>query len=123
MQSYIDTAIGNYKNGQSITSGTGEFTAKEDGYELYLSTQHFSYYITVIEEVRTVGFWFWKHEEVRYTAIVVVNDTYNFDCEREWDSFGNIMNNLAYFYHKNGGGNDFEWYATYSYTTNWTLVH
>ena len=63
------------------------------------------------------------HEYTLEGNIVVVNDTYNFDSEIEWDSFGNIMNNFAYFYHKNGGGNDFERYATYSYTTNWTRVH
>ena len=63
------------------------------------------------------------HEYTLEGNIVVVNDTYNFDSEIEWDSFGNIMNNFAYFYHKNGGGNDFDWYAIYSYTTNWTRVH
>jgi hypothetical protein len=59
MQVYIDTAIENYKKGQVTTIGTGEFTADDDGYELYLSTQHFSYSITVTEESRTVGMWWW----------------------------------------------------------------
>ena len=120
MQSYIDSAIENYKSGQSTTTGYGEFTAGEDGYELYLSTQHFDYTITVAEETRTVGIWFWKHEETRYTAAVTVHDTYNFDTFREWNSFGNTMNNLAYAYHILGGGNDFEWFATYTYSTKWT---
>ena len=120
MQSYIDSAIENYKSGQSTTTGYGEFTAGEDGYELYLSTQHFDYTITVAEETRTVGIWFWKHEETRYTATVTVHDTYNFDTFREWNSFGNTMNNLAYAYHILGGGNDFEWFATYTYSTKWT---
>lgn len=119
MQSYIDTAIENHKNGQSTTKGTGEFTSAEDGYELYLSTQHFNYTIVVTEETRTVGFLWWKHEEVRYTAMVTVSDTYNFDALREWNSFGNVMNNLAFIYHAFGGGNDYEWKATYTYTTKW----
>ena len=51
---------------------------------------------------------------------VTVDDTYNFDTIREWDSFGNTMNNLAYLYHFLGGGNDYEWVTTYTYSTKWT---
>ena len=119
MESHIKSAIDNYKNGQSTTIGTDEFTAEEDGYELFLSTQHFDYTITVTEESRTVGILWWKHEEVRYIATVTVHDEYNFDTFRECNSFGNIMNNIAYIYHFLGGGKDFEWYATYTYTTKW----
>ena len=122
MKAHIKTAIENYKNGQSTTTGTDEFTAGDDGYELYLSTQHFDYTITVTEETRTAGSLWWKHEEVRYIATVTVHDTYNFDTLREWDGFGNIMNNIAYIYHFLGGGKDFEWYATYTYTTKWEDV-
>ena len=122
MKAHIKTAIENYKNGQSTTTGTDEFTAGDDGYELYLSTQHFDYTITVTEETRTAGSLWWKHEEVRYIATVTVHDTYNFDTLREWDGFGNIMNNLAYIYHFLGGGKDFEWYATYTYATKWEDV-
>ncbi len=120
MQSFIDLAIENYKNGQTTTTGSGEFKAEEDGYELYLSIQRFDYKINVIEETRTVGFWWWKHKETRYTAIVTVHDKYNFDSFRSWNSFGNIMNNFAYAYHLSGGGNDFDWYAIYTYSTKWT---
>ena len=119
MKAFIAEAIANYKSGQSSTNGYGEFTAAEDGYELYLSTQHFTYTITVTAEIRTVGFWWWKHREVQYTATVVVHDTYNFDALREWDSFGNTMNNIAYIYNAFGGGNDYEWYATYTYKEKW----
>ena len=55
------------------------------------------------------------------TATVTVHDTYNFDTYREWNSFGNAMNNLAYSFHGWGGGNDFEWFATYTYSTKWTM--
>lgn len=122
MQAYVNSAIDNYKNGQLTTTGYGEFTSDEDGYELYLSTQHFDYTITVAEETRTVGFLWLKHQEKRYTATVTVHDVYNFDTFREWNSFGNAMNNLAYAYHLLGGGNDFEWFATYTYSTNWLYI-
>ena len=36
------------------------------------------------------------------TVTVTVHDIYNFDTYREWNSFGNTMNNLAYTYHKLG---------------------
>ena len=122
MQSYVGKAIDNYKAGQSITSGYGEFTAAEDGYELYLSTQHFSYTVTIAEESRTTDFWWWKHTEARYTATVVVHDIYNFDKLREWNSFGNVMNNIAFLYNALGGGRDYEWFATYKYSTKWKTV-
>ncbi len=120
MQFDIAAAIDNYKAGQSTTTGYGEFTSGEDGYELYLSTQHYDYTITVVEEFRTVGIWWWKHKETRYTATVTVHDIYNFDTLREWNSFGNVMNNLAYIYHFLEGGNDFEWFATYTHSSKWT---
>ncbi len=123
MQKYIYQALENYViKDEKVTRGTGEFTGSEDGYELYLSTQHFTYCISVTEERRTRGFWFWKHEEVRYTATVTVYDTYDFDEFRDWNSFGSIMNNLAYIY-SFFGGNDYDWYATYTYTTEWTDVN
>ena len=122
MQAAINTAIENYKAGQSVTFGYGEFTSEEDGWDLYLSTQHFSYTITVEKETRTVGFLWWKHKEERYVATVEVYDRYDFNNLREWNSFGNIMNNLAYIYHIFGGGDDYEWFATYTYTTKWEDV-
>ena len=121
MQSFIDSAIDKYIAGQTApTTKTGEFTSEEDGYELYLSTQQFDYTITVVKETRTVGIWWWKHEEIRYTASVIVHDTYNFDSIRTWNSFGNIMNNFAHIYHNLGGGNDFDWFAAYTHSTKWT---
>ena len=120
MRSIVDKAIDDYRSGQSTPPGTGELTANEDGYELYLSTQHFSYTVDVATETRSVGFGRWKHEEIRHTATVVVSDIYNFDSLRDWNSFGNIMNNIAYLYHLAGGGNDFAWTATYTYSTKWT---
>ena len=122
MQSYIDDAIDNYMEGKSTTTGSGEFTSREDGYELYLSTQHFTYSIEVEEETRTAGFLWWKHDETRYTATVTIHDNYDFDSYREWNSFGNVMNNLAYLYHSLGGGKNYEWSAIYTYSTKWATV-
>ncbi len=122
MQSYVDNAIESYKKGDPIEPGSGEFTSDADGNELYLSTQHFDYSITVTKETRTTGWWIWTRKEERYTATVTVHDTYNFDHVREWNSFGNVMNNLAFIYDTIIGGADFEWYATYTYSTAWTVV-
>ena len=121
MKAYIQLAIANFEAGQSVTTGYGEFTREEDGDELYLSTQHFDYTITIVKEFRTVGF-FRPREMMCYRATITVHDTYNFDSLREWEGFGNVMNNLAYIYHVFGGGNDFEWSATYTYSTKWTDV-
>ena len=123
MQTYIEDAIDNYESGQSITTGYGEFTAAEDGTDLYLSTQHFDYTITVTKETRTASIFSWQGEVTRYTATVTVHDTYNFDSYRAWNSFGNILNNIAYAYHTYVGGNDFEWFATYTYSTPWTIAN
>lgn len=122
MRSLIDQAIENFKSGISNEPGSAEFTHEEDGWDLYLSTQHFNYEIDVVEETRTKGFWFWKHEEVRYTATVVVYDVYNFDNLRSGFSLGNILNNGAYILNVLGVGNDYEWYATYTFSTKWETV-
>ena len=119
MQKHVAEAIENKKNGKLTTSGDDEFTAAEDGWELYLSTQHYRYVIDVKEETRTIGTWLWKKEQVRYIATVVVYDTYNFDTLREWNSLGNILNNGAYIAHAFGVGNDYTWYAAYTYTSKW----
>jgi hypothetical protein len=57
---------------------------------------------------------------VRHKATVVVHDKYNFDEFRDWSSFGSVMNNLAYAYSILIGGNDFDWFAVYTYKTKWT---
>ena len=124
MNSLIESAIDTYiSTGKSFFADTHEFKADSGEDELYLSTQHFKYEITIAQETRTAGILWWKHEEARYTANVTVYDKYNFDKIREWEGFGNIMNNLAYTYHVLGGGNDYDWYATYTYATKWTDVH
>lgn len=74
MQRYVNAAIKNYKAGQAFTEGTGEFTASEDGYELYLSTQHFSYSISVERKTRNIGFWIFKRLQEQYCAHVYVYD-------------------------------------------------
>ncbi len=123
MQGFIKTAIDNYRNGESITEDDAEFTRQDDGYDLYLSLQHFHYRIKVHEETRIKGFWLWKHQETRYIAEVTVTDVYNFDSLRKWNSFGNDMNNLAYIYHNVfGGGNDYAITAEYQVRTKWYKI-
>lgn len=82
-------------DGEYAFHGTGEFTP-EDGYELYLSTQHFDYTILICEETRTVRRVFSKKKQIRYEATVMIHDTYNFDTLRGWKGVGDILNNLAY---------------------------
>ncbi|MBR6825252.1 MAG: hypothetical protein IKM59_01760 [Oscillospiraceae bacterium] len=52
MHRFIDWAIDNYKKGKPLSFGTEKFTADEDGYNLNLSTQQFSYVISVKKESR-----------------------------------------------------------------------
>lgn len=122
MQSAIDNAIEQYKDGQLPKSGSLHFTPDNGGYELYLGIQHCSYSITVTEETKTTGLWFWKKEKTRYVATVVVSDIYNFDEIRDWNSVGSIANNIAYIYNLLGGGHDYEWTATFTQTTKWETV-
>ena len=121
MRQIVDSAIENYKVGQPVTSGESEFTSA-DGKELYLSTQQFYYTVTVEEQTRTKGWWIFKREQIRYVATVTVEDTYNFDSFREGTGVGTIMNNIAYLYHLLGGGHDYEWSATYTYSTKWKKI-
>ena len=58
----------------------------------------------------------------RYCATVMVYDEYNFDEYRKGLTFGNVMNNIAYGYYNAGGGNDYDWYAIYTYYTEWEKV-
>ena len=122
MKSLIDRAISDYKNGEIMTFDSAEFTAKDDGWDLYLSTQHFKYVITIAEEIRPSAFLRWRHTEKRYCATVMVYDKYNFDQYRKGLTFGNVMNNIAYRYYNAGGGNDYYWYAIYTYYTEWEKV-
>ena len=77
-----------------------------------------SYIITVRTETRTRGVWFWKHEQTRYVAEVMVSDFYNFDS-KPWSGLGNILNNGAAILHCVGVGKDYYWEANYSYATKW----
>ena len=120
IHSLVYKAYKETNSSQNHIEGTGEFTFKEDGPGLYLSTQHFNYYIyDVKKEVRVVNYIFFKKTQVRYTAKVIVYDYYNFDSVREWNSFGNIMNNIAYYMHQYGAGKDYMWYAAYIHATPW----
>ncbi len=122
MKNYIDLAIEAYKNGEGkyVFTGTGEFTS-EDGYELYLSTQHFNYKILVCDITETVDIMGTKITLTRYEAIVAIYDKYDFNGLNECEGVGNILNNMAYAYHMIGGGTDFERMAMYIYDTEWQI--
>jgi hypothetical protein len=123
MNGYIERAINNYKSTGKSHTGllTGEFTRKADGWDLYLSTQHFSYEIFVKRETRTRGFWFWKYKQERYVATVYVYDEYDFD-PKPWKGVGNVMNNIAWILNCGGVGNDYKWTATYTSETKWKRI-
>ena len=120
MQKLIFKAFDVYQEtGKNYFEGENEFTPKEDGYDLYLAVQKFSYSISLTEETRTTGIWFWRRKEKRYVVNVIVHDTYNFDELRKWNSFGNFMNNVAVLYDVFLGGHDFYWSANYTVFGRW----
>ena len=119
MQEKVNEAILNYQNDSSnyYVRDTVEFT-RDDGWNSYLAFGAVSYIITVRTETRTRGVWFWKHEQTRYVAEVMVSDFYNFDS-KPWSGLGNILNNGAAILHCVGVGKDYYWEANYSYATKW----
>lgn len=119
MQEKVNEAILNYQNDSSnyYVRDTVEFT-RDDGWNFYLAFGAVSYIITVRTETRTRGVWFWKHEQTRYVAEVMVSDFYNFDS-KPWSGLGNILNNGAAILHCVGVGKDYYWEANYSYATKW----
>ena len=125
MKGFINEAIDESKKGfldghEIHENQSAIFTREEDGSELYLALHKFSYTITVTKEIKVTKFLWWTFKKHRYKADVTVTDTYNFDKIQEWDSFGNVMNNLAYLYHeKLGGGKDYDIEATYTVYTKW----
>ena len=122
MDGHIQNAINRYESGGAAAYyGTDEFTPTEDGANLYLSTQHFSYFIAVTTEKRFRGFWDQNCKQERTVATVYVYDTYDFD-PKAWNGIGNVLNNLAYYLNYYGGtGNDYYWCAAYSYKCEWRL--
>ncbi len=119
MRGKVNEAILNYQNDSSnyYVRDTVEFT-RDDGWNSYLAFGAVSYIITVRTETRTRGVWFWKHEQTRYVAEVMVSDLYNFDS-KPWSGLGNILNNGAAILHCFGVGKDYYWEANYSYATKW----
>ena len=123
VQGYINNAINNFKKtGIAYTNlKYGEFTVKEDGWDLYLSTQHFSYQIHVCCETRLRGV-FWRYRQYRYVATLMIYDEYDFDL-KDWNGLGNVLNNMAYILHVGGSvGNDYKWTAIYVYKTKWSKI-
>jgi len=93
--------------------------------DLYLGIGACSYEIKVTTETRTRGL-FNKKTQVRYTARVYVDDTYDFQ-HKKWsgvssvlEGIGTALNNATYYLHEYGDvGADYEWTAYYEYSTNW----
>ena len=81
-----------------------------------------SYELDIKEERQTLNLWFFKIEQVRYIVTVEVHDRYDF-TKQEWDGVGNYLNNYAMYAHDWFGiGKDYDWYATFTYTTPWETV-
>ena len=131
MENLAIDAIENYNaTGKDVTTGDGEFTSDEDGWNLYLSTQHFNYIAEVQRETKSVEeHWMYKFfpdlfatpTVERFTVTIYVIDTYNFDDLRSWSSLGNILNNIAYEMNQYGVGHDYIWVAEYSYVSEWSI--
>ena len=111
----IADAIKNYdETGISTSSGTIEFTPDQGGVSLYLSIQHCNYKLTVTKEVRTTKRLFFNYSEEHYIVEIEIWDTYDFDL-KEWNGFGNIVNNIAALLHCFDVGNDYEWRVSLTY--------
>ena len=111
----IADAIKNYdETGTSISSGTIEFTPDQGGLSLYLSIQHCNYRVTVTKEIQTRKLLFFKYPEEHYIVQMEIWDTYDFDL-KEWNGFGNIVNNIAALLHCFDVGNDYDWRVSLTY--------
>ena len=68
---------------------------------------------------------FWKWISIFRSVCVAevkVSDTYNFDSYRDGGSLGDKLNNWAYKYKQNGGGNDYDWESRFTYKTKWEEI-
>ncbi len=87
--------------------------------DLSLSVGSARYLMSISKETRTTGFLWWRKEESRYVADVLVWDVYDFTEWRTDDSFGSIMNNIAYIGQSMGLIVPYYWQAKFTLTTKW----
>lgn len=120
----VNEAIEDYKLGVSEEEwghGTLYYGASDDP-DLWLAVRRCEYSLAIVEERRTLDFWLFKIELVRYETTVTVHDKYDF-TEQPWDDVGNYLNNYAMYAHDIFGvGKDYDWYATFTYKTAWKTV-
>jgi len=91
----------------------------KDSLDLFLAVRRCNYTIQIIEEKRTTGVWIWEREQTRYSITITVSDRYDFTSQ-PWDSVGNYLNNAAWILHDYFDvGKDYQWDATFTYTTKW----
>ena len=103
----------------TISTYSGETFSDKD---LALSVGKARYSMTIVEELRTSGFLWWKKEEHRYVATITIFDKYDFTEFRTDFSFGSIMNNLAFFGQIGGIVEPYYWEAQVVITTEWEAV-
>ena len=111
------TQFGSY-HGSFSTYGAESFNDKD----LSLSIGAARYIMTITKETRTSGFGWWKKEEMRYVATITVFDTYDFTEWRTDNSFGSIMNNIAYIGQIFDVVKPYDWQATFTMSTDWEEI-
>ena len=100
----------------SISTYDGETLSEKD---LALSVGAARYIMTITREHQTSGFLWWKKEEVRYVATIIISDVYDFTEWRNDSSFGSIMNNLALIGQIVGLVKPYHWSAEVVIRTEW----
>ncbi len=119
MDEKIGEAISKYRNtGDNISDGSIGF-GKEDGLDLWLSLRNCEYVITVSQgrirdsKCRTL------QEKMRgrvvYIVHVKITDTYDFNGGQDVnDGIGSVLNNIGYWFEKNGWGETYDTTIEYS---------
>ena len=69
---------------------------------------------SLTKEVRTTKRLFFNYSEEHYIVEIEIWDTYDFDL-KEWNEFGNIVNNIAALLHCFEVGNDYDWRVSLTY--------
>ena len=124
MEDEIEKNLKDYKESGEKTvtyDGSVSLYGKDNIYDLDLSYSvgKASYSMTIIEETKTTGFWFFKKTKSRYVINVTVSDVYNFDEYRNDQSLGSMLNNWGYDMQKNGNIKPYSWDATYTVYKKW----
>ena len=120
MKTIIDAKISDYKKGIDPAEGDNTVHFKASEPDLWLGIRRADFSVTIEEETKTVGHWFWKKEKRRYIAYVTVSDNYNFNVGNEsGDGLGSLLNNFGYVLQENGSGQEYHWEVSYVYYTKW----